>query len=172
MTIESLQAVYFDTSLITTAAIQPAVEHHEAAISFCERTIAARSSVYFSELMRLEYAQALRALSTTVDEATRRAFRLHRWDQVGVRRQWMEYGSQRLDVFLSQFDWVEVALDRDAINAARDLMISCNLSSYDAAHVATALSLGITDLAAVDGHFERASHLLTIHTVRTPPEAS
>ncbi|HUG15325.1 MAG TPA: PIN domain-containing protein, partial [Thermomicrobiales bacterium] len=111
-------------------------------------------------------------MALRLTDSTYREFRLDRWDQIRVRQRWVDYGNDLLEVFLREYRWVEVALDRDIIDEARQLMVSCNLSSYDAAHVATALSLGITDLAAVDSHFEHAGHLLTVHTIRSTPAVS
>lgn len=159
--------IYFDTSLLTTA-IFPPVEHHQAAERFSDNVLRSGASVYISELIWLEYAHALRRMSANIDEVTRREFRLERWDLTHVRHRWIDYGISLLRDFLARFDTYEVPIERSMMDLALEIMVSCNLSSYDAAHVATALSLGVTDLAAVDGHFERASHLLTVHTIRSP----
>jgi len=46
-----------------------------------------------------------------------------------------------------------------------DLMSLYGLESYDAAHVATALQAGLSDLATVDGKFARVSEL-HVHIIR------
>jgi predicted nucleic acid-binding protein len=66
----------------------------------------------------------------------------------------------------------EIALDRAILGAANDLMATCNIGSYDAAHVATALAVGATEVAAVDGHFSRVSHLIPVRLIRDPQSAS
>jgi predicted nucleic acid-binding protein len=167
----SVGDIYFDTSLLTTAVFRPIV-HHEAAERFSQDVLLSGRSVYISELIWLEYAHALRSMSSNIDEATQREYHLHRWDLAHVRSRWVNHGVALLRAFLARFDTYEVPFERHIVDDAIEIMVSCNLSSYDAAHVATALSLGITELAAVDSHFERASHLLTVHTVRTPTEAS
>lgn len=74
---------------------------------------------------------------------------------------------------MSEFTLVtEYGLTRTILDSATDLMASCNLGSYDAAHVATALAAGASEIAAVDGHFSRASHLIAVRIIRDPQEAS
>lgn len=66
----------------------------------------------------------------------------------------------------------EYGLTRTILDSASDLMASCNLGSYDAAHVATALASGATEIAAVDGHFSRVNHLIAVRLIRDPQVAS
>ncbi len=74
---------------------------------------------------------------------------------------------------MSEFPRVaEYGLTRTILDASNDLMASCNLGSYDAAHVATALAAGATEIAAVDGHFSRASHLIAVRLIRDPQAVS
>jgi predicted nucleic acid-binding protein len=145
------------------------IEHHRASDAFCQQLFAANTPVYYSDLVRLEYAHFYRGLQSRVDAATRVRFRLHRWDRQSVRARWMAYGFEQFDDLLRQFASAhEVALTRAIVDDARQLMIDYNLNSYDAAHVAAALAVGVPALAAVDGHFVRVASLLTVHIVRDP----
>lgn len=45
-----------------------------------------------------------------------------------------------------------------------------NLGSYDAAHVVTALEVGASELASVDGDFERVADLITVRIIRDPSQ--
>lgn len=163
---------YLDTSVITTALVE-SIGHHRAALDYCQRLGAERSSVCYSELLRLEYAHFLRVLPAQLDPVTIRTYDLHRWDRLSVRERRFRRGWEQFDTFMSGFTLVtEYGLTRTILDSASDLMASCNLGSYDAAHVATALASGATEIAAVDGHFSRVNHLIAVRLIRDPQVAS
>jgi predicted nucleic acid-binding protein len=163
---------YLDTSVVTTALL-PSINHHSAALEYCRNVAEQRGSVCFSELLRLEYAQFLRIVPSRLDIATQRAQGVHRWDRQSVRERWFRRGWDQFDGFTEQFArTTEFGITRNILDTAIDLMVSCNLGSYDAAHVATALASGATEIATVDGHFSRVSHLIAVRIVRDPQAAS
>lgn len=165
-----MEACYLDTSFLTTA-IYSSLKHHRAAAAFAQRLFADNTTVYISELVRLEFAQSLKKLCSQVDQATRDHFRLQHWDRQDVRERWIEVGVSLLDSFLSQFNYVELSITPAIVEDACSLMGKVNLSSYDATHVALALAAGVSNLAANDDHFERASGLLTFHHTYDPADA-
>jgi predicted nucleic acid-binding protein len=163
------QICYLDTSVITTALVQ-SINHHSASLEYCRHAAAEAHTVCFSELLRLEYAHSLRVLPSQLDSATFRLHGLHRWDRQTVRERWYRRGWSQFDEFVNQFVRViEVGLSRPILDSANHLMGSCNLGSYDAAHAATALAIGATELACVDSHFSRVNHLIAVRLIRDQP---
>jgi hypothetical protein len=121
-----IASCYLDTSL-TTTAIFTTIEHHQAAAGFCQQLFAFNATIYFSELLRLEYAEFFRRLQERVDAATRSHFRLQRWDLPHVRARWLEHGFRRFEQFINQFAAArEVALTRAIIDDAHRLMATHN----------------------------------------------
>jgi hypothetical protein len=109
-------------------------------------------------------------LPPQLDSETFRSHGLHRWDEQPVRERWYRRGWGQFDNFINQFARVtEIGLSRSILDSTNDLMGSCNLGSYDAAHVATALMFGATEFASVDGHFSRVSHLIAVRLIRDQP---
>jgi predicted nucleic acid-binding protein len=171
--IDAADLVYFDTNVITTA-LAPGLPHHRAARDFCDGVIHDRNPVAFSELLRLEYAHYLRAIPGSYDPATLRSLGLHRWEREDVRRRWLRSGFSDFERFVSQFAAIsEVMLTRDIIDYATDLMIICNLGSYDAADVATAISIGASRIATLDKQFVRARSVIDVQIIAEdePPDA-
>lgn len=164
-----IESCYADTSLLVTALVSN-IEHHQAAIDFCNLLIADGATVYISELVRLEFSNSYRRLIGSLPPDVFREHGLRRWDKSAtVRQRWLDRGKESLEDLVLRFErTLEVQLTRELIDEAHRLMGSHNLQSYDAAHVATAIAAGATDLAAVDGHFERADGLVTVHIVRDP----
>lgn len=151
-----------------TAALTVGTAHHRASMAFCNRLIADGAIVSFSELTTLEIMQFYRTLAGRLDTEAQRRQDLHHWDtRPHVRATWLERGFVQFQRLTASFDLARaMQLRRQLAVDARALMASCNLPSYDAAHVATALAASMTDLAAVDAHFARAGHLLHVHIVR------
>jgi predicted nucleic acid-binding protein len=56
--------IYLDTGIFVSAVVRTA-PHRTACADFCQQLIAARSRIYFSQLVRVELLQALRRLATT-----------------------------------------------------------------------------------------------------------
>jgi predicted nucleic acid-binding protein len=156
---------YLDTSLVTTAMTTD-IEQHEAARVYCENLVRQSSAVTFSELLRLEFAHHLRVVVRSLHPQTIRLYGLHRWEREPIRRHWIDTSFNRFETFLSLFaDVQEVRLTREIIEYANELMITCNLDSYDAAHVATALATGATRIVTLDRHYERVRHIIDVHII-------
>jgi predicted nucleic acid-binding protein len=69
-------------------------------------------------------------------------------------------------VFLHQFASVqEVSLSRDIIDQAAEIMVICNLDSYDAAHVATALTAGASRIVTLDRELVRARSVIDVFLI-------
>jgi predicted nucleic acid-binding protein len=144
--------------------------HHQAVRAFCQTLFANDSVVYFSQLLRAELLQTMRAIGTdplSLTPAMRRRYQLHRWgDRPVARRAWLRYGMQQFEAFISQFyEANEVALDQAIVDDALDIMANYQIASYDAIHVATACAVGVAHLAAVDADFERVRPLMIVHIV-------
>jgi predicted nucleic acid-binding protein len=163
----SITSCYLDTSLLSAAIVNHSA-HHAAAAAFCEQLITSGTTVVISELVYLEYANFLRTLVGQLAPGVARAHGLHRWErQPQVRLNWIEVGAGQFETFMRRFAAVEgIALTQPTIIAARRMMAVCNLASYDSVHVVTALSAGVSHLAAVDDHFARARDLLDVIIVR------
>lgn len=82
---------YLDTSVVV-AAVVDSVAHHRSALDFCQQRFDERASIYYSELLRLEYAQAFRALPSRLGPDIQREHGLHRWHQQEVRERWFRHG--------------------------------------------------------------------------------
>ena len=63
-----------------STALTVGINHHQAALAFCNRLIAGETVVYFSELVVLEIAQFYRSLVARLDAETQRRHGLQRWD--------------------------------------------------------------------------------------------
>jgi predicted nucleic acid-binding protein len=162
---------YIDTSVVTAAIV--AAENHRAAQEYWQELALSGASICFSELLRLEYAQFLRGLPSRLDYASQRTFGLHRWERQTVRENWFRLGWRLFEDLMAGVSYVrEIALDRSILDTSNDLMIACNIGSYDAAHLATAIEAGAIELAAVDGHFTRASHLMSVRLIRDSQTSS
>lgn len=88
--------VYLDTSIVL-AALLPGLAHSGPGLQFCDQLARQGSTVYFSQLLRLEIAQALRNVATRMPAQLsahlRQQFRLDHWSiREDVRRGWMTYG--------------------------------------------------------------------------------
>ena len=74
---------YLDTG-VAIAAIFPATLHAAGAQDFCRRLIQQASTVYFSQILRLEFTEAVRKLATIpgrMPDDIRRRFRLDDWER-------------------------------------------------------------------------------------------
>lgn len=156
-------SVYLDTSILTAAVFRGS-DDHQAAFDYCQQLAKDRSIVYFSQLLRFEFLQSARVIGTTPGAtfpSTRRKYHLARWggDQA-VRERWMTDGASHLDEYLAQFARVvEAPLDMEIWRRTVVLMAEHHLKSYDAAHIATAIELGVPRIASRDADFARVTSL-------------
>jgi predicted nucleic acid-binding protein len=159
--------VYLDTAFVVNAVIQQ-VEHSDACLEATERLIQAESSVYFSYVLRVEFAQALRRLATKrrLPDEFSQQFGLDRWEDVSVRRRWFEYGFVQLNAFLRLLpEVVELPLQRTLLDGSVQYMARYSLGSLDAVHLATALHYGIPTFWTCDDHFQRVDEI-DVHIFR------
>jgi predicted nucleic acid-binding protein len=154
--------VYLDTSAVVTALF-PGLAHSTASATFCTSVAQGGGGVVFSQVLWLEFSQALvkLALGTELPAAERRRHRFARWGRhVDVREQWYRFGLDELEAFLGRFAAVtEVEFRREIWLASLDVMARTQLRSHDAVHVATAREVGVRDFVTVDDHFRRVPDL-------------
>lgn len=154
--------IYLDTSVVV-AAIVPGVPDSAASGQFCARLGSQRSNVYFSHLVRIEFAQALRNLVTRrqLPAQIRHRFQLDLWEtNVLIRQRWFTEGTRRFDAFLEQFgEWFEIDSQHRIWQRGLEIMAVHQLRAVDAIHVATAQEIGVLDFATADDHFRRVPDL-------------
>jgi predicted nucleic acid-binding protein len=115
--------------------------------------------VYFSQLLRLEIAEALKNLAVRrppqLPTGERQRYRLDDWEtDTQARRRWMAFGVTQFRGFLGQFgDIIELPLDESTWQRSVQIMVRDGLRSYDAMHVATAREHGLRHFATVDRWF-------------------
>jgi predicted nucleic acid-binding protein len=157
-----------DSSVIA-AAIIGGDPHSLACATYCADLAMNNTAIYFSELVRLEVAHVIRRLATTnaAPQPLYQRYRLSRFNtNRTVRQQWMQFGIGEFDAHLRTFSVVyEVPYQSAIWQHAVQLMSLHNLRSYDAAHVTTALAVGVADFASVDCDYPRVSGL-HIHIIR------
>lgn len=163
--------LYLDTSVVVAAIIRGTLFHAEA-LALCNLCAAARCRIYYSQLLKIELLQAVRSVGTAagnLSDELRSIHRLARWGRdETVRRAWMQFGMNQFVELTDQFSEVyEIPISDDIWVRSAELMVTYHLDSYDAVHAASALSLGVFDLATLDTHFTRIADL-TVHLLRTP----
>jgi len=91
----SLSDVYLDSSLVVAATIA-GIPHSDACTAFCSRLIADNSHIFFSQILRLEIAEAVRKLATRAQlpEDIRQEYQLRPHDTPTMDGLW--YGAIRL----------------------------------------------------------------------------
>jgi predicted nucleic acid-binding protein len=126
---------------------------------FCERLFAHDSIVFVSDFLRVEMAQAVKAIANTpgaLPDPLRQRWRLHRWhDRLEVRKAWYQFCFDQYSQFLDQFSHVEeIAVTREIIDLGWVLMADLHLDSYDAVHTASALTVNSTTIATMDRDYD------------------
>lgn len=165
--------VYLDAGVIV-GAIFSGTPDADACRAFCEELADARARIYFSQVVRLDYAHALRRLATKPDKLPaiiRTQFRLDRWGSNPLVRQlWFAAGLRQLNAFLAIFGgYVEVPLTTEMWEKSLEFMAVESLDARDAMHLAVARTIGISDFATTDGDFRRIQHP-RIHLIRDASE--
>lgn len=160
--------VYLDTSLVV-AALVAGSDHHRPCAAYCARLAANDCRIYFSQILWLELAEALRRLATrpSVAAEIRVAYRLDAWTtDARVRDRWLRYGLDLFEVFLDRFEVGEFPFDRPTWHESIAVMVDLRLRSLDAIHIATARRNGIRAIATADGDFMRAAGEFDVVLVR------
>lgn len=153
--------ICLDTSFVVTAVVD-GIAGHDGAMELCQRLTSAGATVVASEFLRVELPQAAKAVAnhpTALRFSVRRRQGLHRWMyRPDARSAWYGRCFESYDRLLSQFVVArELAMTRDNINIAHDLMIELQIDSYDAIHVATALVARAGAIVTRDHHFDAAA---------------
>ncbi len=162
--------VYLDTSVIV-AAISSGDPHYLACSTYCTALANNNSTIYFSQLLRLEYAQFIRKLATDATYALPSSiYQQYQLQDFGtnmmIRHQWMRFLMSQFDALVATFYTVrELPVGKEIPPHSIQLMSLHGLESYDAAHMATALREKVPDLATTDRKFSRAASGLRIHLI-------
>jgi predicted nucleic acid-binding protein len=158
-----------------SSAKMPGVLHHHAASKYRDALIAQGSTVWYSELLRLEFPQVLVAVGNDprqLSGAVRRRFRLQHWGRLeDVRREWLREGMDQFESFVRRFDEVyEADIDEIIRENALEIMARCQIRSYDAIHASTALAVGCTELVTVDADFiaVHEAGIINVRLIRDP----
>lgn len=124
---------------------------------FCAELIEHESRVYFSQLLRLELAEAIRRLATkqSLPADIREDFHLDSWGtNFFVRQRWMDFGVQQFEDLLDHFaETFELPIRPKTWRSSLSAMVDSQLRAYDAIHVATAREYHIRHFATADGHY-------------------
>ena len=166
-----LDDVYLDTSVVI-AAVVPGILFSRGSIDFCNRLISQQTTVYFSQILRLELTEAVRKVATIPGRAPaglRQHFRLDDWERdPSVRREWFQFGVQEFDALFSQFAEVyELPFDRSIWLRSVEIMAERQLRSHDAVHLATAYEYRLTCFATTDDEFRKVPDL-DVRLIRDP----
>ncbi len=164
--------LYLDTSVIV-ATISSGDPFNGQCTAYCTALARNNSTIYFSQLLRLEYAQFIRKVATDSQYAIpQNLFQQYQLRDFGknlmVRHNWMNFMTGQFDTLLATFYSVrELPLRPLILRQSNSLMSFHSIESYDAAHVATALQEGIHDLATTDEKFAaRVTSGLRVHLIR------
>jgi predicted nucleic acid-binding protein len=163
--------VYLDTSVVI-AAVVPDILYSTGSIEFCDQLIARRSTIYFSQILRLEMTEAVRKVATIPGRAPanlREDFRLDDWERdPSVRRQWFHFGVQEFEALFARFAEVyELPFDRSIWLRSVEIMADRQLRSHDAIHLATAYEYRLPCFATTDDEFLKIPDL-DIRLIRDP----
>ncbi len=170
--------VYLDSSLVVAAIVRGS-DHSRASADFCAQLAERGSRVYFSQVLRLELAEAVRRLAADPKRAARlppdlrREYQLGQWGtNLFVRQRWMDFGVQQLDALLDRFaEAFELPFRPKVWRSSLAVIVDHQLRSLDAIHVATAREYRIRHLATTDDDFSRVTDL-RVWLLRDPAAAS
>lgn len=164
--------VYLDTSVIV-ATISSGDPFNLPCTAYCAALIANNSRIYFSQLVRLEYAQFIRTVATDEKKVLpAHLFQQYQLKDYGkdmmVRHRWTAFMIGEFDALLARFYSVqEFPIRPPILRQCNGLMSLHSIKSYDAAHLATALSERIPVLATTDKDFAtRVSSGLVMYLIR------
>src|SRR4051812_49135320 len=102
--------IYLDTSIVV-AAIVPGTPNARVSRDFFQGLLERNTRIHFSQILRIEVAQAIRNLASRRGQLplrTQRRYRLDEWESnEAVRRRWMTDCAHQFEEFLSQFIFEE-----------------------------------------------------------------
>lgn len=158
--------IALDTSFVVEALIatQPL---HVACRAFLARIVESGVSVTTSDLLPVELAEAVFAIALKERWGSR--WRGHRTDGRARRR-----AGRLLNDTISRYETLLVSIDHfpvplgDSASAARSLMTSYGLASYDAVHAASAIAADAGAIVTIDTGFALLPpSLLMVYTDRS-----
>lgn len=154
--------IYLDSSVLVDAMFS-GLPHFDLSDAFCTRLANDGSNVYFSQLLYLEVAEAIRRLATKqqVPPNIRQQYHLDEWTtNASVRERWMSFGLHQMEKLLGIFSATyEIPYQRTIWLQSIDIIGQYSLRASDAVHVATALHTGLRLFATNDSDFRRVSAL-------------
>jgi predicted nucleic acid-binding protein len=158
--------IALDTSFVVEALIatQPL---HTLCSGFLLKIAEGDISIATSDLLPVELAEAVYAIA--LKERWRNRWRQHRTDGRARRRaeRLLNDAISRYEALLLRANHIPVPLD-DTAGAARNLMGSYGLASYDAVHAASAIAAGADAIVTLDTGFALLpSSLLAVYTDRS-----
>lgn len=155
------ERLYLDTDLLV-AAIVDVEPHHQRSRLLFERLLREEATIlYLSPLCWIEYANVVtrEQFRQSLPSEVQQRFRLDRWQHPIVREGYLQFFLQSVGTLLDQFTYDEVALTSEIRTATLQYIAAHALRSYDAVHLATAVSAGVYDFASFDETFRRVDGL-------------
>jgi predicted nucleic acid-binding protein len=166
--------IYLDSSILVDAMFS-GLPHFVASDAFCAQLADDGTHVYFSHILYLEVGEAVRRLATNqqLPISLREEYRLADWaTDANVRKEWMLFGLHEMERLLDSFsEAYEIPFQHTLWLQSIDLIGHYGLRASDAAHVATALHVGLRVFATNDGDFRRVD-MLDVRIVREGHDAS
>ena len=161
--------VYLDTDVVVNCLIED-LRHSQACLQAMEHLGYSGSTVWISQLLRVEYLQAVRSIATQgrAPSQLSKTFDLDNWVDSRVREAWLRHCWELLDEYIGILpSVVELPITRNEIDRAPYLMARFALRSQDALHLATALHYDIPVFWTCDDHFQRVDDL-SVEVIRNP----
>jgi len=152
--------LYLDVDI----AIEVLVEsepHHLRCREFIERLTSHGTRLFVSPLLWLEFLNAVsrEAFRQRLSDEFCGRYRLERWQRPITRQVYLDEMVHRLDDLIGHFEWFEVGLTPAIRAEAYNHVTNFNLRPIDAAHLATARSVGVNEIASLDEAFRRVNDL-------------
>jgi predicted nucleic acid-binding protein len=153
--------LYLDTDFVITYLVSTQ-RHHARCQAFVERLgEMGLTTIFVSPLVWLEFAHVItrESFRAALPPDLTDSLQVSRWQESLVRQTYIQAFLGLLEAFLAQFEIVEIPLATDVRVHALQNVALYGLDTHDAAHLATAISAGVLDLASFDGGFRRVDGL-------------
>jgi len=153
--------LYPDTDFLINCLVR-SQSYHGACVTFLEHVIACGvTTIALSTFTRLEFAHSVTQAKfrNLLEPAEQQRLDLAHWDRRSVRENYLREFLLAVDDLLGPLDVNEIALVPSIQAQAINYMAQYNLQGQDALYLATALSVGIRDIASFDQIFRRIDGL-------------